>query len=245
MNSIAQKSLANNVIKINCVTPESYRKLVSYFKDNNIFYYTYQLKEETGYRITIKHLHNSTNTEDIKQELFELGHKVRNIINAQHKTTKGPLNLFFVGLEPAKNNKEIHNIKASQNKIIETQPPRVNKNNIIQCMRCQQYGHSKSYTNKPFICIKRGGSHNCKDCKKSKEAPAKCELCGGNHPANYKSYEHYHNLIKGNNTLRNNTQGTLQATTNIHINNIQHSANSQQQSYADVTQIRPKTQPSY
>jgi hypothetical protein len=40
------KILANNVIKINCVTPETYRKLVRYIKDNNIFYHTYQLKEE-------------------------------------------------------------------------------------------------------------------------------------------------------------------------------------------------------
>jgi hypothetical protein len=30
------KSLANNAIKINCMTPETYRKLVKYFKDNNI-----------------------------------------------------------------------------------------------------------------------------------------------------------------------------------------------------------------
>ena len=35
------KSLANNVIKINCLTPETYRKLVRYFKENNIFYHTY------------------------------------------------------------------------------------------------------------------------------------------------------------------------------------------------------------
>jgi 3-methyladenine DNA glycosylase AlkC len=40
------KRLANNVIKITCVTPETYRKLVKYFKtNNNIFYHTYQLKE--------------------------------------------------------------------------------------------------------------------------------------------------------------------------------------------------------
>jgi hypothetical protein len=35
------ESLANNGIKINCVTPETYRKLVKYFKENNTFYHTY------------------------------------------------------------------------------------------------------------------------------------------------------------------------------------------------------------
>jgi len=56
---------------------------------------------------------------------------------------------------------------------MQIQPPRVNKNNIIQRMRCQQYGYSKPYCNKPFMCVKCGGSHNSKDCKKSKETPAK------------------------------------------------------------------------
>ena len=32
---------------------------------------------------------------------------------------------------------------------------------------------------------------------KQKDMPAKCGLCGGNHPANYKGCEHYHNIIKG------------------------------------------------
>ena len=64
-------NLANSVIEINCVTPETYRKLVKYFKENNIFYLTYQLKEERAYRIVVKYLHYSTDTEDIKQELFE------------------------------------------------------------------------------------------------------------------------------------------------------------------------------
>jgi hypothetical protein len=126
--------MANNGIKINCVTPETHRNLVKCFKDNNIFYHTDQLKEERTYRIVIKYLHHSTDTEDIRQELFELGHNVRNIKNAQHRTTKEPLLLFFVDLEPAENNKEIYNIKALQNKIIQIEPPRVKKNNIIQCM---------------------------------------------------------------------------------------------------------------
>jgi len=47
--------------------------------------------------------------------MYELGHNVRNIINAQHRTPKEPLNLFFADLEPAENNKEKYNIKALQN----------------------------------------------------------------------------------------------------------------------------------
>jgi hypothetical protein len=71
---------------------------------------------------------------------------------------------------------------------------------------------------------------------KSKETPAKCALCGGNHPANYRGCEHYHYLIKGNNIFTNITHCTPPVNTNIYRNNIKHSINSQQQrSCADVT----------
>jgi len=81
----------------------------------------------------------------LRQELVELGHNAPNIINAHHRITKEPLNLFFVDLDPAENNKEIYKITAIQNKIVQIEPPRAKKNNIVQCMRCQQHGHTKSY----------------------------------------------------------------------------------------------------
>ena len=86
----------------------TYRNLIKYFKENNIFYHTYQLKELRVYGIVVKYLYHSTDTEEIRQELLDLGHNVRNIVNAQHRITKEPLNLFFVDLEPADNNKDTY-----------------------------------------------------------------------------------------------------------------------------------------
>ena len=51
--------------------------------------------------------------EDIRHELHDLGHNVRNIINVHHRITKEPLNLLFVDLEPARNNKNIYDIMIS------------------------------------------------------------------------------------------------------------------------------------
>ena len=48
------ESLANNVIEMNCMAPETYRKLVEHCKENNILYRTYRLKEESAYRNVIK-----------------------------------------------------------------------------------------------------------------------------------------------------------------------------------------------
>jgi hypothetical protein len=211
------KSMANNVIKLAPTTPDTYRNIIKHFKEKGIFFHTYQLKEERAYRVVIKHLHHSTDMKDIRQELLEMGHVARNIVNAHHRQTKEPLNLFFVELEPADNNKEVYNITVLQNKIMNIEPPRANKKHVPQCVRCQQYGHTRTYCNKPYACVKCGEPHNSSDYVKQKDTPEKCALCGGNHPANYKGCEHYHNIIKGNNPHRTPTLNSAPSSTVTYV----------------------------
>jgi hypothetical protein len=120
--------------------------------------------------------------------------------------------------------------------IIQIEPPSVNKKNIPQCARCQQYGHTRSYCNKPFACVKCGGPHNSKDCSKRKDTPAKCALCGGNHPANYKDCEHYNNIIKGNNIYRTPQirRSPILTTTSVPTTTL-HNLPKQQRSYTEIT----------
>jgi hypothetical protein len=197
------KTLANNVIKLSCSTPTTYRAIVKHFKEKNIYFHTYQMKEERAFRVVLKHLHYTTDTEDIKKELLDLGHVARNITNVRHSQTKAPLNLFFIDLEPAPNNKEIYNLRAIQNRIILVEPPRRNTN-IPQCTRCQQYGHTQRYCNKPHACVKCSGKHETSAYTKPRDTPAKCVLCGGSHPANYKGCQHYRTIIHGYNPHRIN-----------------------------------------
>jgi hypothetical protein len=109
--------------------------------------------------------------------------------------------MFFIDLEPAYNNKEIYNLTAIQNKIIYVEPPHTNTN-IPQCTRCQHYGHTQRYCNKQYACVKCGGKHNTSSCTKSRDTLAKCVLCGGAHPANYKGCQHYHSILRGSNPHR-------------------------------------------
>ena len=128
---------------------------------------------------------------------------------------------------------------ALENKVIQIEPPRVNKRNIPQCARCQQYGHTRTYCNKPFACVKCGGPDNSKDCSKRKDKPAKCALSGGNHPANYKGCEHYHNITKGNNTHRTPPTRSSPIPTAVpdHTTTPNNLPN-QQRSYAEVVDKR-------
>ena len=105
--------------------------------------------------------------EDIRHELHDLGHKVRNIINVHHRITKEPLNLFFVDLEPARNNKNIYDIMALQNKVIQVEPPRVKtRETSHNAQDANNMATRELNCNKPFVCVKCGGPHNSKDCSK-------------------------------------------------------------------------------
>lgn len=187
------KSLSNNTVKINTKTIDGYRKLISHLRKENIVHHTYQVKQDRAYRVVIRDLHYSIPLQDIKDELHNLGHPVRNLINIRHRVSKDPLPMFFVDLEPQPNNKEIYKVEFIQNTKVRIEAPRI-KNNIIQCTRCQAYGNSKAYCTKSYDCVRCGGPHDSKNCQKTRDTPATCALCNGDHPANYKGCTVYRDL---------------------------------------------------
>ena len=85
---------------------------------------------------------------------------------------------------------------------ITIEAPRKN-NQIVQCTRCQTYGHTKSYCSRPYVCVKCGGDHNTTLCTKTHSTPATCALCGGDHPASYKGCIVYKTLQQARGKPRN------------------------------------------
>ena len=186
-------SLPNETVKINVNSPDSYRELVKRLRADNIVHHTYQIRNERAYRVVIRNLHHSLPLHDIKAEIEALGHKVRNILNIRHRVSKEPLPLYFVDLEPQDNNQSIYDLQLLCNMKIVVEAPR-KKNHIVQCTRCQSYGHTRSYCSRPYACVKCGGEHNSTSCVKDPTTPATCALCGGDHPASYKGCVIYKNL---------------------------------------------------
>jgi len=180
-----------NGITIHPMTPESYRKIVQVLRQNDAEFHTFQLPEEKVFRVVIRGLHASIDPEIIKDELISHGYAVRNVTNIwSYKKNldtgkKIPLPLFFVDLEPGKVNDKIFDLTMLLYSKIQVEEPRP-KRVIVQCMRCQQFGHTKKYCNLAPKCVRCGKNHESTSCTKSKETPATCALCGGNHPANYR-----------------------------------------------------------
>ena len=169
--------------------PETFRKVTRSLKDKNAAYHTYQLKTDKSYKAVIRELHPKTNTDKISEELAKIGHQVRSINNINKYDTKQPLPLFLVELEPRNNNKDIYDIEKLLNTIVKVEPPR-HKKDIPQCIRCQQYGHTKNYCNRTPACVKCEKNHLTIHCPSTgKIEEVRCYNCNGNHPPSYKGCE--------------------------------------------------------
>lgn len=190
------KVLNDNRIKIQTKTPDTYKEIIKQLERKNTEFYTYRPKQERSFKVVLKNIHSSTDTEDIQLALKEMGHDALNIWNMKQRVTKKALHMFIVELAPKSNNKQIYDVKSLLNCRIKIEPPRPARN-IPQCANCQQYGHTKSYCRRSPKCIKCAGNHLSSDCnRKERSDSVKCVLCGGNHPANYKGCQVYKELQK-------------------------------------------------
>ena len=68
------------------------------------------------------------------------------------------------------------------------EPPR-HKKDIPQCIRCQQYGHTKNYCNRTPACVKCAKNHHTIHCPSTGKIEVKCYNCNGKHPASHKGCE--------------------------------------------------------
>lgn len=194
-DNFSYKSLRDGQIRLMVKNIPCYRKIVKFLDNNNLAYHTYQLKKERSYRVVVKKLHYSTPIDELKTEIESKGHKVRNITNIKTRNHREPLPMFFVDLEPSQNNKDIYEITRLYNCVVKIEPP-LKTDDIVQCHRCQQFGHTKTYCRNTFICVKCGLNHPTKVCPKPPNANPKCANCLESHAASYKGCEVYRKIVQ-------------------------------------------------
>lgn len=196
------KSQRDGQTRIMVKNVEKFRDLVKILNTDQVKYHTFQLKQERAFRVVAKNIHHSTQIETIKKSIEMQGHAVRGIHNIKSRITKEPLPMFFIDLEPHKNNSEIYNIKHINNAIITIEPPK-KVSDMVQCYRCQEFGHTKSYCNKKHKCVKCAENHSSLSCPKEKTEPATCANCHGNHAASYKGCRIYQEISKNRSNIPN------------------------------------------
>lgn len=213
------KSLKDGQVKLNIKNVESYRKVVTLLQSEGKSYHTFQLKPERAYRVVIKGLHHSTDVSDIKANLLSRGHQVRSVRNIVSRISKIPLPMFYVDVDPGPNNKDIYNIRSIENAIVTIESPR-KYDDIVQCFRCQEFGHTRTYCRKPYRCVKCGLDHSSAECNKIPTAPPKCVHCNENHTSSYKGCKYYQNLLnrRTSKTPRANIE-PINVTNNLYAQN--------------------------
>lgn len=190
----SMKIINSNNVKIMCKSKELYSSVINSLTEKSTKFHTYQLKENRAFRVVLRHVHHTTDIEEIKKEFQLIGHSVRNIHVVIQRGTKLPLPMFYVDLEPSPNNKDIYNIDLFMNLKVKIEPPR-QKREIVQCTKCQRYGHTKHFCFNNARCVKCVGNHATESCKRDNtNEQVQCVLCNGNHPANYKGCEIYKQL---------------------------------------------------
>lgn len=190
------KIISRHQIRISCLDVEVYKKLISIVREKGLIGHTFTRKDQKNYRIVIRNLHHSTPIDEIIEAVESTGNKVAGeIINIKYGPEKIPTSTFFVNVLPGPKNKDLKSLRYIYHQSVIIEDPK-KKKTIVQCQRCQQYGHSKNNCMRPYRCVKCAQQHKTSDCTKTdRTTPAKCALCQGAHPANYKGCEVYKEIL--------------------------------------------------
>lgn len=246
--------------KVQVSDETDYTVLAKWLESESLQFYSYQMKNQKGLRVVIKGIDHEVNPDDIKQDLEKMNFKVNWVSNILNRF-KQPQPMFKVELMPDSNTlpkgkiHPIYEIKyVLQRKITVEEPYK--RSTPIQCLNCQEFGHTKTYCRLKSVCVVCSGNHKSSDCEISKaDATSKCcSNCGQNHTANYRGCPVYLAINRNNKSARE-IRNPQAKTATLRTNPIQtHTAmhpvpqeprpitQSYATSYADTLKYIPRTQ---
>lgn len=164
-------------------------KLVEYFKQeqvdavnkNKIEFHTYTTAPKKTHAFVIRGLDFEPETDDIKSAfLQEYDIEISSVY--QMHTKYRPL--YMIVTSSAITQKYLVNTVKYLMSVRVFIEERQNVRRIIQCHRCQEWGHATSNCFRAPMCLKCAEKHHTKECTKDKDSDPKCCNCGGKHPAN-------------------------------------------------------------
>lgn len=153
-------------------------------------FHSYTPKSEKKHAFVLNGLHCThtdetkadTTPDDIKLELQQKYNlKIANVYRM--RTTRNPLFMVVTSHDTS--------LKQLDDKVKYLMYTRIswervhNRKRMIQCHRCQQWGHATANCGAYIKCLKCAEKHWTKDCEKDRDTPATCANCGGSHTANH------------------------------------------------------------
>jgi hypothetical protein len=155
-------------------------------------WHTYATKGERTHGFVIYGLDNSPAEADVKQDLEEKGINCKYVYKM--KNTNSPL--YVVITDNKTTLRDLESKAKTVEFVIVKWKKLINSRKIIQCHKCQVWGHAASNCHANPKCLKCAKDHLTSDCTLKKEVPEdqkllKCANCGQGHLANSTSCDVY------------------------------------------------------
>lgn len=151
------------------------------FETGKIEYHTYTPKQEKTHAFVLRGLYHEVDIQQLKEELvIEYEIPVKDIY-----TMKGTrFQTFLVITANDITLKQLEQKVRYLDYTVVRWERHNNSKKIIQCHKCQMWGHATSNCHASPRCLKCAQSHLTNQCTKNREDPAKCVNCGEAHTAN-------------------------------------------------------------
>lgn len=162
-------------------TKNDYEKILQYCKEEDgVSFHTYTPSSQKTHAFVVRGLDNKPEPKEIVAA-FQTEYDIE-LINAYEMHTKGRP-LYLIVMSSAITLRYLQQTVKYLMCVRIFLEERENKKRIIQCHRCQAWGHATSNCYRPPRCVKCGKGHFTRECEKPRETPARCANCGGEHPA--------------------------------------------------------------
>lgn len=173
--------LVSSGIQVDPATEQDYRRLYKTLESEKIQFFTFELKSEKKLKVVFRGIHQEITEKEILEDLKEKGYPADKITRMNNKNG---FPMPMVIIEITKEYKSIYDIKDCCGLVIKVEPLRT-RQGIIQCHKCQQYGHAQKNCHIDYKCLKCGENHSTHLCEKPRTTPPKCANCAGEHLSNY------------------------------------------------------------
>lgn len=175
--------------KYNLITTNinDYQTVLNFAKENKEQYHTYTIPSSKPIKFILKNLPPEITADQIKEDLENSSIStldVKQMIKKDAINNKEiKLPMYVINFPPTVNKSEIYKIKSVCQCIVQWENYK-NKKSVIQCYKCQSYGHVSKNCYRSPKCMKCASSHYTSLCDVTDEKLFKCANCKGNHLAN-------------------------------------------------------------
>lgn len=192
LNQPMKISYSSEGIKYHTSCRSDYDKLYSTLQNENLSFYSYEPRETRLLQVVIKRLPTFIEPSVLKEELQKLNFAVEHVrqMTVPEQSSDGtpmrrPIPVWVVTLPNNEHSRTIYQLFDINNHVIKVESYRPTPH-VIQCHKCQNFGHTSRRCNLQTRCVKCSNSHLFSECpSKGPDHTPKCANCGGSHTSSY------------------------------------------------------------